>query len=264
MTETQRNGQRGVANSRRAIGTKSHRPQKTALLLAQRIVSDITDRGLEPGQMLASEKEMLAEYEVGRGTLRESLRFLEMQGVLRIKPGPGGGPVVTAPSYRNLASTIALLLQLSDAPFRDIVEVRLVLEPSMASQAARRIDPEHLDEIKVTLDAMAENLEDLDIFLAENEKFHDLIAWSTGNHLFGYLVESLHWITDGTALGVEYPLERRQHVLKAHTRIYEAIKAKDEAKAAKAMADHIAQFGKYLEREYPQIMETPLRWESLF
>lgn len=263
MTEIQRNGQRGAPNSRRALN-KSHRPQKTALLLAQRIVSDITERKLEPGQMLASEKEMLAEYEVGRGTLRESLRFLEMQGVLRIKPGPGGGPVVTAPSYRNLASTIALLLQLSDAPFRDIVEVRLVLEPAMAGQAARRIDPEHLAEIKATIDTMAAGIDDVDVFLAENEKFHDLIAWSTGNHLFGYLVESLHWITDGTALGVDYPVERRQHVLKAHTRIYDAIKTKDQAKAVKAMADHVAQFGKYLEREYPQIMDTPLRWENLF
>ncbi len=133
----------------------------------------------------------------------------------------------------------------------------------MASQAARRIDPQHLADIKATLDTMAEGIDDVEVFLAENEKFHDLIAWSTGNHLFGYLVESLHWITDGTALGVDYPVERRRHVLKAHTRIYDAIKAKDQTKAAKAMSDHVAQFGKYLEREYPQIMDTPLRWENL-
>lgn len=264
MTEPRRSGHRGMKNTRRTPGAKSHRPQKTALLLAQRIVSDITEHGLQPGQMLASEKEMLGQYEVGRGTLREALRFLEMQGVLRIKPGPGGGPAVTAPSYRNLASTIALLLQLSDAPFRDILEARLVLEPALAGQAARRIDSERLEDIRVTLEQMTAKIDDLDVFLAESEKFHDLIAWSTGNHLFGYLVESLHWITDGTALSVEYPIERRRDVLTAHTRIYEAIRSKDEALAIKAMSEHIAQLGRYLEREHPQIMDTPLRWDTLY
>lgn len=233
------------------------------MLLAQRIVSDITGRDLQPGEMLPSEKDMLTEYEVGRGTLRESLRFLEMQGVLRIKPGPGGGPVVIAPSHRNLASTIALLLQLSDAPFRDILEVRMVLEPAMARQASGRMQPEFLDGIRLTLDTMAENIDDLDAFLAENERFHELIAWCSGNHLFGYLVESLHWITDGTALGVEYPIERRQFVLKAHTKIFDAIKSQDGDAAARAMEGHIAEFLRYLEREYPQIMEAPLRWDLL-
>ena len=81
-----------VANAARE--RNAFRPQKTAILLAQRIVGEITDQNLAPGTLLLPEREMLQRYGVARGTLREALRFLEIQGVLTIKPGPSGGPTV--------------------------------------------------------------------------------------------------------------------------------------------------------------------------
>jgi GntR family transcriptional regulator, transcriptional repressor for pyruvate dehydrogenase complex len=45
---------------------------------------------------------MTQTYEAGRGTLRESLRFLELEGVLSFKPGPGGGRLIEAPDAANL------------------------------------------------------------------------------------------------------------------------------------------------------------------
>src|ERR1700761_327644 len=98
-----------VANAARE--RNAFRPQKTAILLAQRIVGEITDQNLAPGTLLLPEREMLQRYGVARGTLREALRFLEIQGVLTIKPGPSGGPTVNTPDPRSLASAIALLLQ---------------------------------------------------------------------------------------------------------------------------------------------------------
>jgi GntR family transcriptional regulator, transcriptional repressor for pyruvate dehydrogenase complex len=59
-----------------------NRPRKTALLLAQRIVRDIDQNNLRPGDTLPPERVMTQTYEAGRGTLRESLRFLELEGVL--------------------------------------------------------------------------------------------------------------------------------------------------------------------------------------
>ncbi len=71
--------------------TNPNRPQKTALLIAQRIVQYIDQNNLGPGDRPPPERIMMETYEAGRGTLRESLRFLELQGVLSFKPGPGGG-----------------------------------------------------------------------------------------------------------------------------------------------------------------------------
>src|SRR4051812_39401907 len=96
----------------------SIRPQKTAMLVAQRIVADINRRGNTFGDRLPPERAMLEEYNIGRGTLRESLRFLELQGVISLKPGPGGGPMVERPDGTSLATALSLLLQFHNTPFR--------------------------------------------------------------------------------------------------------------------------------------------------
>ena len=183
----------------------ANRPPKAAMLVAQRIVRDIVRGGLKPGDLLPPERTMLESYETGRGTLREALRLLEFQGVVALKPGPRGGPVVLDPDASYLASSMVLLMQLKQAPFRSIVEVRSALEPMISSLAATRIDDESVAELRGTIEAMRENLGDQRIFLEANKRFHDIIAWSSGNALFGYIIESLLGIMDGTVIGIDYP-----------------------------------------------------------
>ena len=93
---------------------RSNRPQKTAMIVAKRIVADIAGEGVSVGTRLPPEKAMLDQYQVGRGTLRESLRYLELSGVLSLKPGPGGGPTVERPDASHLMDTLGLLLQFND------------------------------------------------------------------------------------------------------------------------------------------------------
>jgi DNA-binding transcriptional MocR family regulator len=103
----------------RTVNDRS-KPPKAAVLVAQQVVDEIIDRRLEPGEMLAQERDMIAQYGVGRATLREALRLLELEGALSIRPGPGGGPMVARPTPRHLASTFALVLQLTDDDFGSI------------------------------------------------------------------------------------------------------------------------------------------------
>jgi GntR family transcriptional repressor for pyruvate dehydrogenase complex len=238
------------------------RPQKTAILLAQRIVGEITDRKLKPGAPLPPEREMLQEFGVARGTLREALRFLEIQGVLTIRPGPGGGPTVNGVEPRSLASVIALLLQLSDAPFSTILEARQLLEPATAGMAAERVSRADLNALKASLVTMEQEISDLQAFLAENRNFHDIIAHASGNRLFELLLRSLSWITDASALGVDYDDKRRHGILSAHEKIYEAIASRDPAVAEEAMRVHMDEFARYINRHYSSVLKKPLRWDQ--
>lgn len=247
----------------RQAGRHDHKPKKTALLVAYRLVGDIADRNLAPGTPLVTEREMLAEYGVARGTLREALRFLEMQGVITIKTGPGGGPVVSMPESRHLASLIALLLQFRNAQFRTVLDARLSLEPVLAAKAAEHATPEQLQELEQSVERMREHLDDSDFFLNENENFHELIAAASGNELFSLLISSLAWITDGTVLGVEYRASQREHVCDEHRRIYQAVKAGRANQAANAMREHVEDFANFLERRYPRVMDQHLRWEQI-
>jgi DNA-binding FadR family transcriptional regulator len=230
------------------------------MLLAQRIVGEISDQNLAPGTSLLPERDMLASYSVARGTLREALRFLEIQGVIAIKTGPGGGPVVCDADSRALASMIAMLLQLQHTPFRTIVEARLVIEPILAAKAAAHIDSDELEEIHASVQRMSEHLADGDYFLTENQRFHSLLAHAAGNQFFGLMIQSLSWITDGSALGVNYPIEQRESVTKEHRRIFHAVEAGDPEQAEAAMRVHMGDFARYLERFYSSVMDAPVRW----
>ena len=247
----------------RSRGRSSLRPRKTATVLAQRIVGEISDRDLAPGTPLPPEREMLETYGVARGTLREALRFLEIQGVITIKTGPGGGPIVGRPGSRHFASTIAMTLQLTHTSFRSVLEARAVLEPALARRAAERISDADLERLHGSLVDMRERIEDVDFFLNENERFHEIVAEGAGNQVFALVITSLNWICDGTPLGVEYPLASREAVCKEHARIYRAISRRDPDRAAAAMAVHIGDFATYLERRYPRVVDAPLRWDQI-
>jgi DNA-binding FadR family transcriptional regulator len=231
------------------------------MLVAQRIVRDVVRGGLQPGDLLPPERTMLEKYQTGRGTLREALRLLEFQGVIALKPGPRGGPVLLDPDASHLASTVVLLMQLKEAPFRTIVEVRSALEPMISSLAAERITEESLAELGETIDQMRENIGDQHTFLDANKRFHDIIAWSSGNALFGYIVDSLLGIMDGTIIGIDYPSPRRAAILKAHESIYEAIKARDEKESEARMRKHIDEYMRYAQRKFPEVLDQVIQWD---
>lgn len=237
------------------------RPRKTALLLAQRIVSDISRRRLSAGDRLDPERAMLEQYQVGRGTLRESLRFLEFQGVISLKPGPGGGPTVEKPDASMLATSLLLLLQFEKAPFRSIVDTRVQLEPMMAYLAAERMTDEQMKKLSDSVETMSANLNDRHVFLESNKRFHDVIAWSSGNPVFGFLVDALLGILDGTALGVDYPIHRRTAVLKAHTGIYQALESGDPRASEEAMRTHVSEYSRYVSRKFPEAIAQPITWD---
>lgn len=256
-------GEGGTARVEPLMPTPDHRPRKTAMLLAQRIVDEIVDNGLEPGTPMLSEAEMLKKYQVARGTLREALRFLEMQGVITIKTGPGGGAVVGNPGSQPLASVIALLLQLSRTSFRSIVEARLVLEPMLARMAATRRTDADLKVLADSIEAMKQSIGEGRRFLAQNKVFHMTIAEAAGNPVLFHMVSSLSWIEDGTALGIDYAPETHEPIIAAHKRIYAAIEAGDAELADAAMRLHVGAFAKYAEKNFRRILDHPLRWDQV-
>ncbi len=239
------------------------RPQKTAVRIAQQLVADIRARGLTEGDKLPSERAMLEEYEVGRGTLREALRYLELQGILAIRPGPGGGPVVRAPDAGNLASTVALLLEFSDSSYRTIVEARHALEPMIAGLAAERATETLREDLRKSVHLMRERLGEQQAFLEENRRFHDLIAWSSGNALFGYLMDAILEIARSNTLGTDYPLDRRTEIVEAAQAILTAIEAGDAEAGRRAMAAHLERSVEYLQQRQPERFDQGVRWGQL-
>jgi DNA-binding FadR family transcriptional regulator len=239
----------------------SDRPQKVAIIVAQRMIRDVARNGFAPGDLLPPERVMLETYEIGRGTLREALRLLEFQGVIALKPGPKGGPVLLNPDASHLGSNLLLLMQLKGAPFRTVVEVRSALEPVTSRLAAIRIDDESILKLDGTINDMRDNLEDEAVFLEANKEFHDIIAWSSGNPLLAYFVESLLGIMDGTVIGIDYPTFRREAILKAHEEIFAAMSSHDADGAQARMQEHIDAYVRFAERKFPEVLDRTIQWD---
>jgi DNA-binding FadR family transcriptional regulator len=110
---------------------------------------------------------------------------------------------------------------------------------------------------------MRENIGNQDLFLEANKRFHDVIAWSSGNPLFGYIVDSLLGILDGTVIGIDYPSPRRQAIIKAHDEILQALKARDPEASEERMREHIDQYVTYAQRKFPEVLDQVVRWDRL-
>lgn len=252
---------RGGGQSREQGRGRINRPQKTALLVAKQIVEDVAARGNTVGDRLPPEHLMLEQYGVGRGTLRESLRYLELQGVLTLKPGPGGGPIVQQPDAGSLATTLSLLMQFENASFATIMEARAVMEPSIARLAAERMDEQALEDLRLNVEATRTTAADGATFTDHSERFHAIVARGSGNPLFGYLFDAMVGILAGATMGVEYPRRQRDHTCHIHEEIYAAIADRDPQAAHDLMARHITEHHTFLQKRFHTALQQPVRWD---
>jgi GntR family transcriptional repressor for pyruvate dehydrogenase complex len=144
-------GRRGVMTGDDRVGNVEEedvapwapkRSEKVSESVARRILADITDSAIAPGGQLPSEGEMLRRFAVGRGSLREALRILEVYGVIAVRPGPGGGPVVRSVGSSDFARAATFYFQLGGARFQEVIEARREMEQMMARLAAQVETPE--------------------------------------------------------------------------------------------------------------------------
>jgi len=233
---------------------------KTSERIARDIAAYIVDARLPEGARLPREKEMLDMLGVGRMTLREGLRLLETQGVIDIRSGAHGGPVVRRPQPEDLAGSLTLLLQFHAASLADVMLARQALEPVVARLAAEHVTDAQLEALAETVDLMRRDAGSQDVFRRENERFHQLVAEAAGSVTLRVFSDTLKTIASGEEVGIEYRPEHHVAVAKAHERILSALRRRRPREAEKAMADHLAEAADYWQRRYPDLWARSVRW----
>jgi GntR family transcriptional repressor for pyruvate dehydrogenase complex len=129
-----------LSSSSRMGQVGKRRIEKISETLARDILHDILDRGLTTGARLPSEAELVASYGVGKSSLREALRLLEVNGVITIKTGPTGGPIVAESSPVEFAKMSVFYFRSTRVTFGELIEARIMMESMMAGLAATRRD----------------------------------------------------------------------------------------------------------------------------
>jgi len=213
------------------------RTEKLSEVLAREIVRDLRD--LEPSTMLPPEAVMLEKYGVGRASLREALRLLEVQGLIVIRPGPGGGPRVAQVNSAHYGRMSSLYYHMSDATYKDVSDARLVMEPVIARLIAEQQKPEHIDTLRAYVAAHSddgpENAESYDAFVDNAAGFHTLLMGMAGNPVLSLTAQSLQDILLGRTRSL-FPTEGQERVHHDHLMIAKAIIKGEAARAERLMS----------------------------
>lgn len=224
------------------------RPQRAAELVAADIRARILTGELDGG--LATETVLLDEFAVSRPTLREALRILETEGLIRTRRGKQGGAAVSRPTIDTAAYHLGLVLQGSGVDLRDLGTARHLLEPLCVSLAANRPDREevaaHLEELVDESEAL---MGDGAAFTTSLLRFHEELLRACHNKTLQILAGTVErvwqsqeraWALEATERG-DYPDEdARRHAIESHRRIARRIAKGDADGAARASRNHLA------------------------
>lgn len=163
-------------------------------LVAQEIKRLITEKNLSPGDRLPREIELQAQFEVSKGTIREALKSLEVQGLVTISTGPsGGGTIAEVPLDRTL-QFMQNYLFFQAVTIDDIYTVRQLLEPELAAGAVLHLtdaDFEALEHSIACCDPTSSH-EDLVSQRREDVNFHDILAAANPNHFLRFTCELIN------------------------------------------------------------------------
>lgn len=239
-------------------GALARRADKVSEVVARAIVHDIVDRGLEAGSTLPAEAIMLSRFKVGRASLREALRILEVHGLITIKPGPGGGPIVSTPTSGNFGRMATLFFQLDGATFRELVETRLVLEPVMARLAAIRQDPETLTALRANVEEGLRSTDEQHTRIGT--EFHGLMAGASGNRVLDLMSSAIRDVFYERVTSSLFPPGDRNRLHHDHAAIVKAIEKGDAKAAERLMRTHMEEIVERSEERLPGMLDEIVDW----
>jgi DNA-binding FadR family transcriptional regulator len=212
---------------------------KTAETFARDLVRDISARGLRPGDKLPSEAVMLAEFGLSRESLREGLRLLEVQDLISIRRGPGGGPVVGRPNPASLGRTATLYYHLAGATYDELLEAWMITESILVERASRNPDRHAVRTAMEPYLSWVEEQDDTDAPRFHHSDFHRAVAALARNRVLEMMLQTPCQIVAHHVLGLDEARHDAASVGSDHVAIAEAVVAGSPQKAAKAMQYHI-------------------------
>jgi DNA-binding FadR family transcriptional regulator len=237
------------------------RQLKRSESVARTIVDRITSSNMKDGDSLESEIVMMEELNTGRGSLREAFRILELSGILEVRTGPTGGPIVRNPDISHFASMWSLFLRMTGCSYRELMEANIFSTPPIAALGAQKRNPEHLAALHAAIDLESSiGPTDGQAYMMANVAFQDAIARMMDNRAVYLYLRGNHWITSRLFPEVVRVGEVQAEVLDAHKRIVEAISDGNARRAKSLMRTHLEKSLEYCERNFGTMIDQPVRW----
>jgi DNA-binding FadR family transcriptional regulator len=240
-----------------------HEPRRSRPVRVAEAIKDwVVEKGLQPGDRLPGEAELIARFGMSKGTIREAMRLLQAQGLVVTKTGPGGGSFVGEVSADRAHALLANYFYFKQISIRDIYQVRIALEPELAASLAGRLSSAQLAELEAIMTTYAHPAR-----TAEDEReqhiaslrFHARLAAFGENALLGFFVDFMAQIlTDLTVYQRLYA--EPNHELWRRGRDHQinliaALRAGDAGRARQVMREHMQMARRMMEDQEAVVMK---------
>ncbi|MCW3156531.1 FadR/GntR family transcriptional regulator [Micropruina sonneratiae] len=214
-------------------------------LVIKRIEEQITSGVLSVGDQLPAERDLAAALGVSRAAVREAMRAMEAQGVVRSGAGvgPDSGTFLTSMPSKALTQFLRLHMALANFPIDDVLETRIMLERRSARLAARQASASDLATMSRLLDEMDAETGDLAVFNELDTDFHVAMAEAAHNTLITEMTTAIRHSMRSMVLASfrehgDWP-ELAATLRGQHRAIYSAIAVGDQPGAADTVEAHL-------------------------
>jgi GntR family transcriptional repressor for pyruvate dehydrogenase complex len=221
---------------------------KASDVLANHLREQILTGKLAEGTALPVERVLASSVGLSRGTVRDALRVLEIEGLVTTRPGRAGGSFVRRPDATTLQRSLNVLVSGGGVRFTSLLETREALEPAAARLAALHRTDEELSRLDAASQQMRDAIGDIPRFLELNVEWHLAVFAASHNEIMHVILDSLsRAIRNATDQSDFNSRSTMADTLVAHDRIVDAIRRGDPDRAASAMEKHVHGYRELLE-----------------
>lgn len=212
----------------------------------------VTDGELQPGDRLPSETELAERFGVGRSSIREAMRALQLLGVIEVIQGKG--TFVREPGILPLVIDWTRIAQIGI--ISEVMEARQFMEVILAQLAAERATDEDIDALRAALEHSRESIPNLETNIQAGVDFHLALADASHNQVLALMYRTIRDLYLETARQTRTSRQVAEDRLHDHERILQGIIARDPEAAAQAMREHLEKARQILTAGEPDVI-TP-------
>ena len=229
------------------LNLKPIKSQRASEIIYETLKAEIMSGKVKPGDRLPSERILMEQLQKSRHPIREALRMLEQEGLIKIVPGSSGA-IVTHMSTDALTQSLKNMLVLNQVTPADLAEFRAANETTYAKWAAERRTDEELAELKKCLDTSANYYDDYLSFFSYEIEFHEIIYSASHNEVASIVGKLIHDLFNQLLIKMYAGIDANdirpmlESIQQDHTKIYNAIAEKNANAAYRYMQDHMTRF----------------------
>ncbi|WP_170324850.1 FadR/GntR family transcriptional regulator [Ruegeria arenilitoris] len=217
------------------------KPSDLSAQIAQAIRDAIISGELIVDERLPSEAELSEQFQVSRPTVREALKRLAAQSLIRTQRGASGGAFVNRISFEDAYSqqvtTSTLLLSMNAISFDTACEARFALERACAPLSAQRRTADQLATMRAEIFRQSQPGLTDEAFCSSDVSFHRALVDGAGNPVLSYQLAGAVEAMQPLMNMITFTARSREEIIGLHDRIADALEARDEAKVDAALVE---------------------------